>query len=70
MTDQRPQITNDEARQIMAVAHKIAKLYDFQRRYAYMQQIILENVRLLKEVNQHRQAAGLDPYTVHPIDMK
>lgn len=57
----RPELTSDEGKKYSNVAKKINGIQDSRLRLVYLTTIVCENVRLLREVNEHRRARGLDP---------
>jgi len=67
---ERPTISLSECQEIKALSHRLAMIREYPVRMAYLQNIIIENVKLIKEVNAHRHSLGLEPYTVHPIEIK
>lgn len=64
----RPELTHDEQLKAVAVANKIARHFNVARRLDYVLVIVNDNIRLLKEVQQHRAARGLEPLETYPID--
>lgn len=57
----RPEMTNDEQERYSRVARRINSIQDQRLRLVYTAALIAENVRLLREVNEHRQARGYRP---------
>jgi hypothetical protein len=65
----RPHLTQEEQKEMLAVATKINGIFDRKRRAAFIFSICLENKALLKEVTAHRQARGFNELKVHNIDV-
>jgi hypothetical protein len=57
----RPVLTKEEKEKYASAAKKINAIKDQYLRLIYVAKMIEENVRLLKEVNEHRAARGLAP---------
>jgi hypothetical protein len=56
----RPALSNEEEQKYVRVALKLNSIRDQRLRLLYMSTMIYENARLLKEVNEHRAARGLE----------
>ncbi len=61
----RPDLSEDDKQSLQKIAKKLAAIRDDRLRLTYYMAICVENARLLKEVNEHRQARGFNPLTVH-----
>jgi hypothetical protein len=67
---ERAVITPEEAAQISTVAHQITRIHDMQRRTTYIAALLVENVKMWKEINDHREKLGFEPMNGHPIELK
>lgn len=65
----RPTLTNEEQKELVAVAMKINGIFDRGKRAQYIMAICIENLTLLKEVNQHRQVRGFAQLKIHDRDI-
>lgn len=61
----RPDLTAEEVDKYSRQARKLNAIRDERLRLVYVAAMVAENVRLLKEVNQHREARGLKPLPVY-----
>lgn len=61
----RPDIDPQEAEKYSRVARKVNSIPDQMMRLIYVAAMIAENVRLTKEVNEHRIARGFEPLPVY-----
>lgn len=61
----RPNLSPEEETKYSKIAIKINGIDDRRLRLVYVAAIVAENVRLVKEVNEHRQARGLDLLPVY-----
>lgn len=66
----RPEVTTEEKEKISKAARKLAAIKDDRLRLAYVIAVCLENARLVREVNEHRQARGFEPLPVYDPDHK
>lgn len=66
----RPEVTTEEKEKIAKAARKLAAIKDDRLRLAYVIAVCLENARLVREVNEHRQARGFEPLPVYDPDHK
>jgi len=57
----RPEMTSADQEKYSRVARRINSIQDQRMRLVYLAAMIGENVRLLREVNEHRQARGYRP---------
>lgn len=61
----RPGLTPEEEAKYSKIAVRINAIPDQRLRLVYVAAMVAENVRLLKEVNEHRMARGLAPLPVY-----
>jgi len=57
----RPELTAEDREQAEEYAGKMIRRYGMGRVLVMVAALCLENVRLVKEVNEHRAARGIDP---------
>lgn len=57
----RPELTVEDKAKAEADALKLVKKYGFANLPKMLAALCVENVRLVKEVNEHRAARGIDP---------
>lgn len=58
---QRPELTDEDKKQAEADAQKLIRKYGIANLPKMLAALAVENVRLVKEINQHRAARGIDP---------
>ena len=58
---QRPELTADDKRQAEADAATLVRKYGYTNFPKMLAALCLENVRLVKEINDHRAARGIEP---------
>lgn len=61
----RPDLTKEEIDKYSRQARKLNAIHDERLRLVYVAALVAENVRLLKEVNEHRAARGMKPLPVY-----
>jgi len=61
----RPELSQDEANRYVKAAARLNSLNDQRIRLSYIIGLVIENARLLREVNEHRAARGYDPLPVY-----
>lgn len=57
----RPELTDEDRKQAEQYASKVFRRYGISKVTVMIAALCLENIRLLKEVNEHRAARGIDP---------
>jgi phosphopantetheine adenylyltransferase len=57
----RPELTDDDKKKAEADAMRLVKKYGFNNLPKMLAALCIENVRLTKEINEHRAARGIDP---------
>lgn len=57
----RPELEEKEIIQARMDAQKLMRKYGMNRWAAMLSALVLENVRLVKEINEHRAARGIAP---------
>ncbi len=63
---QRPVLSNEEVNQAYRFARELSTLYPA-RRIVVIGSLLVENARLLREVNQLREKLGIDPLAEHKL---
>lgn len=61
----RPELSQDETTRYQKAAARLNSLNDQRIRLSYIIGLVIENARLLREVNEHRAARGFDPLPVY-----
>lgn len=67
MDYKRPELTIDEIDAAEKKAKSIFRQYGLNGLVKALADLVVENMRLLKEINEHRQARGIDPLPVHKV---
>jgi hypothetical protein len=57
----RPELTDEDKKQAEADAQKLVRKYGFANLPKMLAALCVENVRLIKEINDHRAARGISP---------
>lgn len=64
-------LSGDDVKALAGVARKINDIPSPLVRFTYILRICVENAQLLMELNEHREARGLDPLPVYdPKEMR
>ena len=61
-----PVLTLEERNKAQAYAKKMIDKYPHRQR-TFIAVLCIENMRLVKEINEHRAARGIDPLPVHEV---
>jgi hypothetical protein len=56
-----PELTDEDKKKAEADALKLVRKYGFANLPKMLAALCVENVRLTKEINEHRAARGIDP---------
>jgi len=57
----RPELTDQDRKQAETEAKKLLRKYGYSNFPKMLAALCIENVRLVKEINEHRAALGIDP---------
>lgn len=63
----RPELTEEDRKQAEAAAKKLIRKYGYNNLPKMLAALCIENVRLTKEVNEHRAARGVDPLETYEV---
>jgi hypothetical protein len=61
MEYQRPELTDEDRKKAEADAQALIKKYGFNNLPKMLAALCVENVRLVKEIQEHRAARGIEP---------
>lgn len=68
MTDYtRPELTDDEITQAQDDARRLIRKYGMLQAVKIIALLAIENVKLSKEVNEHRAARGIEPLKTYEV---
>lgn len=63
----RPELTDDDRKKAEADAQALIKKYGFANLPKMLAALCIENVRLVKEIQEHRAARGIAPLEVFEV---
>lgn len=63
----RPELTDEDRTQAEQYASKVFRRYGIGKVAVMIAALCLENIRLLKEVNEHRAARGIAPLSTFEV---
>jgi hypothetical protein len=63
----RPELTDEDRRKAEADAMDLIKKYGFSNLPKMLAALCVENVRLVKEIQEHRAARGIEPMKVFEV---
>jgi len=63
----RPELTKDDSRDAMDRARKLIVKYGVSNFGKIIAALCVENVRLVKEIQEHRAARGIDPLETYEV---
>jgi hypothetical protein len=63
----RPELTEADKKQAELDAMKLIRKWGYSNLPKMLAALCLENVRLVKEINEHRAARGIDPLPTYEI---
>lgn len=58
---ERPNLTEEDLKQAREDAHKLIRKYGMGNLLAMLTMLVIENVKLTKEIQEHRAARGIAP---------
>lgn len=67
MTYQSPELTDEDRKKAEADARALIKKYGFNNLPKMLAALCVENVRLVKEIQEHRAARGIAPLEVFEV---
>jgi hypothetical protein len=63
----RPELTQDEKKVAELCVNKLLRKYGYSNTAKIVAALAIENVRLVKEINEHRAALGIAPLEVYEV---
>jgi hypothetical protein len=63
----RPELTAEDTKRAEEYAAKVFRRYGITKVVIMVAALALENVRLLKEINEHRAARGIEPLPMFEV---
>lgn len=63
----RPQLTKEEEREAMDGASKLVRKYGMRNFGTLLSSLCRENMLLVKEINEHRLARGIEPLKTYEV---
>ena len=63
----RPELTPEEKHQCNIDAKELIRKYGMGKVFVIIDALVIENVRLTKEINEHRAARGIDPLKTYKV---
>jgi phosphopantetheine adenylyltransferase len=67
MDYQRPELEEKDLIQARMDAAALVRKYGLNRVKEMLQALVIENVKLTKEINEHRAARGIEPLTTYKV---
>ncbi len=67
MDYQRPELTDEDKRKAEVEAKRLIQQHGYNNLPKMLALLCVENVRLVKEINEHRAARGIDPLPVYEV---
>ena len=63
----RPELTPEEQHQCNLDAKALIRKYGMGKVFVIIGALVIENVRLTKEINEHRAARGIEPLPTYKV---